>query len=203
MSKRKLVVVNDSGPLRELDGVCGPIVSPSNITITAIKKMISVGRTVLECDPRDPYNTRKRIQLNLENVTANNFGIPEVLTHAERVERELARLKPLADAEDAEVKQQQEAATTPEDQFRPDEGATSQEGDSTPAQGEEETADGQLPEEETAGEVPADQFLTETTEAAVENTAEAEVPEKTDADKSDAVPYQYNKSEKNGKNKHK
>lgn len=181
MVKRKLVVVNDSGPIRELNGICGPIVSPSNVTIAAIKKMVAAGRTVLECDPREPRNKYKRIQLTLENVTANNFGIPERLTAKERIDREIARLKPLAEEESLRVQKQreeeakiQEAKEQPkEEPFRPDAGEASQEGSVAPTQTEEEVPDGPVQEETASGEISADQLLTNDVVVYGEETASA------------------------------
>lgn len=86
--ERKLVVVMDYGRLPELGGISGPILSPTNMTLHAIKAMVSHGKTVLECDPRDPKNVDKRIRLNIANVITQNFGREEAL-----IREELKRLE--------------------------------------------------------------------------------------------------------------
>lgn len=71
---RKLVVVRDAGSLPELGGISGPLSTPTKITMTAIRKMITNGRTVFECDPADPRNKDKMIRLDLVNVNEIHFG---------------------------------------------------------------------------------------------------------------------------------
>ena len=58
------------------------------MTLHAIKAMVSHGKTVLECDPRDPKNVDKRIRLNIANVITQNFGREEAL-----IREELKRLE--------------------------------------------------------------------------------------------------------------
>lgn len=70
MKERKLVVVKDSGPIPELNFVCGPILVPTKIDLKVIIKMIGNGRSVFECNP---YNTDDQVKLELTNVKNNNF----------------------------------------------------------------------------------------------------------------------------------
>ena len=70
MKERKLVVVKDSGPIPELNFVCGPILVPTKIDLKVIIKMIGNGRSVFECNP---CNTDDQVKLELTNVKNNNF----------------------------------------------------------------------------------------------------------------------------------
>ena len=74
MVERKLVVVMDSGPLSELGGIGGPIITPTRVTLSAVKKMLINGRKVYACDPSDPRNTDKYVLLDMVNVTDDNFA---------------------------------------------------------------------------------------------------------------------------------
>lgn len=77
--RRKTVVVLESGRIPELN-VCGPIQTPTRINIKNIALMVKNGKNVQECDPKDPHNQDKRIQLTTENVGKENFGVPKVKT---------------------------------------------------------------------------------------------------------------------------
>lgn len=79
--RRKTVVVLESGRIPELN-VCGPIQTPTRINIKNIALMVKNGKNVQECDPKDPHNQDKRIQLTTENVGKENFGAPEVKTES-------------------------------------------------------------------------------------------------------------------------
>jgi hypothetical protein len=73
MSIRKLVVVSDAGFISELKAT-GPIKNPARIPVDTIKKMLVNGRSIYECDPADPANTKKRVKLTMQNVGKANFA---------------------------------------------------------------------------------------------------------------------------------
>lgn len=74
MVERKLVVVANSGPLKELDNLCGPISSPVRITMDAIHKMVLNGKKVYECNPAAPGNEEMRVLLTIQNYDKDNFS---------------------------------------------------------------------------------------------------------------------------------
>jgi hypothetical protein len=71
MTVRKLVTVQANGPIRELQGIAGPIKKPTRIPLNAIVKMVTNGKLVFEHDPEDPS---KKVRLTIANVKATNFG---------------------------------------------------------------------------------------------------------------------------------
>lgn len=82
MKERKLVVVKDSGPIPELNFICGPILVPTKIELKTIIKMIGNGRSVFECNPS---NTDDQVKLELTNVKNNNFETQAIKPAVESV----------------------------------------------------------------------------------------------------------------------
>lgn len=73
--EKKLITINTSGPIRELPGcICGPVLTPTYISINSIYKMISGGRKIFEINPR---NRKEKLLLNKENYNKDNFGIAD------------------------------------------------------------------------------------------------------------------------------
>lgn len=73
MAIRKLVVIPDTGFMREIGGVTGPLQRPTRIPVDNIAELIKNGKTVWECDPADPMDAKKRIRLTAANLRKANF----------------------------------------------------------------------------------------------------------------------------------
>jgi hypothetical protein len=102
MVKRKLVTVADFGPIMELDGIGGPLRTPTNITLSAICQMVVNGKTVFE---HNPANVKEKVRLTLSNVKADNFVNEEPVVEPEPVPQDVIPTP-------EEVEQSLDAATT-------------------------------------------------------------------------------------------
>lgn len=72
--KRKLVVVETAGFLPEI-GVNGPIVYPAWVSIKGIAKLVQNKRMVKACDPSEPFNKEKQVELTVENMSLDYSDI--------------------------------------------------------------------------------------------------------------------------------
>lgn len=68
---RKLVTVNYNGPIIELGSICGPISTPSQLTIDAISRLVLNKKEVWEYNPN---NKREKVRLTLSNLNKDNFN---------------------------------------------------------------------------------------------------------------------------------
>lgn len=102
MVKRKLVTVADFGPIMELDGIGGPLRTPTNITLSAICQMVVNGKTVFE---HNPANVKDKVRLTLSNVKADNFVNKEPVVEPEPVPQDVIPTP-------EEIEQSLDAATT-------------------------------------------------------------------------------------------
>ena len=68
---RKLVTVNYNGPIIELGSICGPISTPSQLTIDAISRLVLNKKEVWEYNPN---NKREKVRLTFSNLNKDNFN---------------------------------------------------------------------------------------------------------------------------------
>lgn len=102
--KKKLVTINTAGPIKELAGsIWGPVLTPTNISVDTIYKMLSSGKKVYEVNPK---NRKQTILLNKENYKRDNFGldkediVPKLVEEEQK--REAARLEAVKAQEEAD-----------------------------------------------------------------------------------------------------
>lgn len=102
--KKKLVTINTAGPIKELAGsIWGPVLTPTNISVDTIYKMLSSGKKVYEVNPK---NRKQTIPLNKENYKRDNFGldkediVPKLVEEEQK--REAARLEAVRAQEEAD-----------------------------------------------------------------------------------------------------
>lgn len=81
--RKKLVCIKTSGPIVELGCLTGPIRS-ARVNIATLMLMIQNGKKVYEINPANP---NEMIQLNMVNVTKNNFE--KITESAEMKERKM------------------------------------------------------------------------------------------------------------------
>lgn len=67
---RKLVVITTNGPIMELGGIAGPVVSPCYVNVRTLINMVHSGVSVYEVNP---LNYDEQIKLTIQNVNASNF----------------------------------------------------------------------------------------------------------------------------------
>lgn len=69
-SKMKLCKVMTNGPIMELGGITGPILYPCRLDLRKVINMVHHGIRVIEVNPK---NHKETIELNIQNVSLNNF----------------------------------------------------------------------------------------------------------------------------------
>lgn len=66
----KKVVIMSAGIIPELGRISGPILTPQDLPIGIVQKLVNSRRRVYECNPK---NTDERVLLTSSNVNADNF----------------------------------------------------------------------------------------------------------------------------------
>ena len=110
--KKKLVTINTAGLIKELaGGICGPVLTPTYISIDSIYRMISGGKKVIEVNPK---NRKQTLVLDKFNYKADNFNtvdrsdiVPKLMEEAQR--KEEAKLEAIKKQEEAERIAKEEA----------------------------------------------------------------------------------------------
>lgn len=68
---QKLIVVESAGPIGELGGISGPVLSPCYVPIEIINRMLNHHRRVYEVNPN---NYKEKVPLSLRNLRKQNFA---------------------------------------------------------------------------------------------------------------------------------
>lgn len=123
--KKKLVTVNTSGLINELvGGICGPILTPTLISINTIYAMISNGKKVYEVNPSNRKQTILLTKSNYKTDNFNTFDTSSITAKlAEEAKRkEEARLAAITAQEEAEriAKEKAEKASAIVQEENPD-----------------------------------------------------------------------------------
>ena len=71
MARTKLVTVESAGKLAALNGLLGPITTPTVLDVNIIISLINSGKVVYEVNPR---NVKEKIRLDRVNVLKANFN---------------------------------------------------------------------------------------------------------------------------------
>jgi hypothetical protein len=70
MPRTKYVTIESYGPIQQLFGLLGPILTPCYIEIGTIISLVNSGKVVYEVNPNNP---KEKIRLNFNNLLKNNF----------------------------------------------------------------------------------------------------------------------------------